>query len=40
MSTDWRPDAEVLRDDFKPEELDDAADRHNKPCSDCAYPAE
>jgi spermidine synthase len=39
LRTDWNSAAPVLRDDFKPEELERAAARHNETCLfDCAYP--
>jgi len=35
---DWEPGAEVLRDDFKPAELEAAATRHNQTCvKNCRY---
>jgi len=38
LRTDWELDAEVLHDDFKPADLQQAAKRHNKTCiSDCRY---
>ncbi len=36
--TDWETDYEVLHDDFKPEELERAASRHNETCiRNCRY---
>ncbi len=38
MRTDWELGAEVLHDDFRPKELQEAAKRHNKTCiRDCRY---
>jgi spermidine synthase len=38
MRTDWELEAEVLHDDFKPADLQQAATRHNKTCiRDCRY---
>jgi spermidine synthase len=38
MRRDWESDAKVLRDDFRPAELEDAARRHNQTCiRDCKY---
>lgn len=38
LRTDWELDAAVLRDDFKPAELDAAAARHNETCvKGCRY---
>ncbi len=38
MRTDWELGAEVLLDDFRPKELQEAAKRHNKTCiRDCRY---
>ncbi len=38
LRTDWEIDAEVLHDDFKPADLEQAAKRHNKTCiHDCRY---
>ncbi|NVB37609.1 fused MFS/spermidine synthase [Pseudenhygromyxa sp. WMMC2535] len=40
MRSDWDTDASVLTDDFKPGELETAAERHNTTCiAGCAYPA-
>jgi spermidine synthase len=37
---DWETNSAVLRDDFDPAQLEDAAERHNKTCiTGCAYPA-
>jgi len=39
LRTDWSTDAAILRDDFPPEELKQAAARHNETCLfNCAYP--
>ena len=41
MRTDWDTEASVLTDDFKPENLETAAQRHNTTCiAGCAYPAD
>ncbi|MGB1277581.1 MAG: hypothetical protein ACPG77_17695, partial [Nannocystaceae bacterium] len=38
MRSDWEVSAEVLRDDFKPTDLQAAAKRHNKTCiRNCRY---
>ena len=38
MRTDWELEAEVLHDDFRPADLQEAAKRHNKTCiRDCRY---
>ncbi len=38
MRCDWEPGALILRDDFKPDELELAAQRHNKTCiRNCKY---
>jgi spermidine synthase len=38
MRRDWELTAEVLRDDFKPAELEAAATRHNQTCvKNCRY---
>ena len=35
----WRGQGKVLRDDFDPKDLESAAERHNRVCTDdCAYP--
>ncbi|WP_157595901.1 spermidine synthase [Plesiocystis pacifica] len=40
MRSDWDPKASVLTDDFKPGDLESAAQRHNTTCiAGCAYPA-
>lgn len=40
MRTDWNTEASVLTDDFKPGDLESAAERHNTTCiAGCAYPA-
>ncbi len=40
MRTDWDSEASVLTDDFKPGDLESAAERHNTTCiAGCAYPA-
>jgi len=41
LRTDWDPEARVLTDDFDPQELESAAQRHNTTCiAGCAYPAQ
>ena len=41
MRTDWDTEASVLSDDFKPEDLEAAAARHNSTCiKGCEYPAQ
>ena len=36
--TDWETSYEVLHDDFKPDELERAAERHNETCiRNCRY---
>jgi spermidine synthase len=41
MRTDWDTEAKVLTDDFNPQELEAAAQRHNTTCiAGCAYPAQ
>src|SRR5690606_2197568 len=38
LRRDWHPGAEVLRDDFKPTDLEAAASRHNQTCvKNCRY---
>ena len=38
MRRDWESDAQVLRDDFQPADLEKAVERHNETCiRDCKY---
>ncbi len=38
MRRDWESDAQILRDDFEPKELERAVQRHNETCiRDCKY---
>ena len=37
LRPNWAGHGKVLRDDFDPTRLEEAAERHNQACEDCKY---